>query len=125
MSADRKEPPHIPKEALKFPTTAVHKEHPRTFTWVLFALVFVLAAILIALLVWLFVLRQTPEVAVITPTRPTAEENNEPESTTAEAAVTTQQALSPSTDVAAIETDLEGTTIPDLDPLFADIEAMF
>jgi hypothetical protein len=124
MEAERKDPPYIPKEALKFPSAQV--DQPHTFKWLLIALVFVLAAILIALVVWLFMLQDNPAP---TPTplteRPTAEENNEPESTTAEVAAETQQVMSPSTEISSIETDILSTQAIDLEPLFADIEAMF
>jgi uncharacterized protein HemX len=53
--------------------------------------------------------------------RPTAEENNEPESTTAEAAVETQAALSTSDEIEAIEADIEAT---DLDSLDAELNAI-
>ena len=56
-------------------------------------------------------------------TRPTAEENNEPESTNAEAAVETLNALSPSDTLEAIEADLDGTIFDDLEDDFSTIEA--
>ena len=55
--------------------------------------------------------------------RPTAEENNEPESTTAEAAVETQQALSTSDEITAIEADLEATDLDSLDTELNAIDA--
>lgn len=127
MSDDRKAPPEIPKEALKFPSTSPSVDRPNTFRWVLIALVFVLVAILIALVVWLFLMRDTPATpaALNTAERPTVEENDEPESTTAEVAAEAQQVMSPSTEIDAIETDINSTQEIDLDPLFADIEAMF
>lgn len=57
----------------------------------------------------------------VEPERPTAEENNEPESTTAEAAVETQGALSTSDEIAAIEADIAAT---DLDSLDAELTAI-
>jgi len=62
-------------------------------------------------------------VPVTTPVveRPTAEENNEPESTTAEAQVETMQAVSTSDEISAIEADLEAT---DLDSLDAELNAI-
>lgn len=53
--------------------------------------------------------------------RPTAAENNEPESTTAEAAVEAAQAMSTSDEIAAIEADIEAT---DLDALDAELNAI-
>jgi hypothetical protein len=60
-------------------------------------------------------------IAPTTIERPTVEENNEPESTTAEAAVETQAALSTSDEIAAIEADIEAT---DLDSLDAELTAI-
>ncbi|MAZ29671.1 hypothetical protein CL655_00085 [bacterium] len=125
MNNNRKQPPIIPKTALKFPSRIANPDRPHTFRWLLVAIIFVLIAILVALLLWLYQLRQVADEPVITPTRPTAEQNDEPESTTAEAAAAAQQVMSPSTELSSIETDLNGTQIVDLDPLFADIEAMF
>jgi hypothetical protein len=55
-------------------------------------------------------------------TRPTAEQNNEPESTTAEAAVETAGALSTSDELDPIEADLEATML-DIDADLAAIDA--
>jgi len=55
--------------------------------------------------------------------RPSADENNEPESTTAEAAVTTQGALSPSNEIIAIEADLSATSLSTLDSELQAIDA--
>jgi len=89
-------------------------------------LLIVLCVLLIAVLVGLFLwgrsLNQTP-VATNEITRPTAAENNEPESTTAEAATDTLGILSISTELSTIEADLEATIIDDPEDVFADIEA--
>jgi len=55
--------------------------------------------------------------------RPTAEENNEPESTTAEAAIETGEAMSTSDEIFAIEADLEATDLKGIDAELAAIEA--
>ena len=55
--------------------------------------------------------------------RPTAEENNEPESTTAKAAVETQAALSTSDEISAIEADIAATDLESLDAELSAIEA--
>ncbi|HMA78567.1 MAG TPA: hypothetical protein VKP88_05565 [Candidatus Paceibacterota bacterium] len=126
MEHERKAPPEIPKDALKFPSQEELVDHPHTFRWVLIALVFVLAAILIALVAWLLLMQQQDQMAPEPSTeRPTAAENDEPESTTAEVAAETQNVMSPSTEIDAIETDINSTQPIDLEPLFADIEAMF
>lgn len=124
---ERKRPPQIPKTELKFPTRTKNlSEHaPGAFRFVLIFLIVALVIILTGLLFWLYTLQQPPATATPSPTRPTPEENNEPESATAEAAVVAQLAVSPSTELDAIAVDLDGTTIIDLEPLFVDIEAMF
>ena len=55
--------------------------------------------------------------------RPTAEENNEPESTTAEAQVETMQAVSTSDEITAIEADVEATNLDSLDAELNAIDA--
>ena len=56
-------------------------------------------------------------------TRPTATENNEPESTNAEADVETLGAMSTSNELGAIEADLESTIITDPEADLTAIEA--
>ena len=60
----------------------------------------------------------TPEVL-----RPTAEENNEPESTTAEAQADMMQVTSPSDEISAIEADLGSTDLESLDAELNAIDA--
>lgn len=55
--------------------------------------------------------------------RPTAEENNEPESTTAEAQTEAMQVTSTSDEIQAITADLEGTDLDSLDAEMAAIDA--
>lgn len=122
----KKQPPSIPRSALKFPGQYAERlQKPHTFRWILLGFIVVLIAILAGLLIWLYTLQQPEASPQPAATRPTAEENNEPESTTAEAAAQTQAVMSPSTDLDAIATDLAGTKIIDLEASFADIEAMF
>lgn len=83
---------------------------------VLFGLILILIGILGGLLWWgLQLLNDQSAAQVPTATRPTAEENNEPESTNAEAEVETSAVLSPSDELPAIENDLRGTSIETLD----------
>lgn len=120
-----KQPPHIDPRDLKMPGEIFDDSQPHTARWLLIALVFVLAAILIGLIVWMLSMQSQPAPVTPSATRPSAEENNEPESTTAEAAVDTLQAMSPSTEISSIEADLNATFINELDGDFADIEATF
>ncbi|MEL6805220.1 MAG: hypothetical protein AAFO91_15725, partial [Bacteroidota bacterium] len=84
---------------------------------ILFGLVLILIGLLGGLLWWGSTFFMTP--AIVTPepiiTRPTAEENNEPESSNAEAEVDVLNALSTSNELSAIESDLFGTEIDSLD----------
>lgn len=87
-------------------------------------IIVLLVAILLALLVGLYIWSTTLTApAPIETERPTAEENNEPESTTVEATVDTLQAVSTSNEIDAIEADLDATFITDLDTEFTAIEA--
>ena len=61
----------------------------------------------------------TPPVAAVE--RPSAAQNNEPESAGAQAAIETQSALSTSDEIDAIEADIEAT---DLDSLDAELNAI-
>lgn len=122
---DPKPVPEVPIEDMKMPDTLLTEENVRG-RWpviVLILLVVLLALIAAALYLWSTQL-QTPQATVAPPpTRPSIEENNEPESTTAEAIVETQSALSPSTELDAIEADLSATLLPELETAFGSIEA--
>ena len=94
---------------------------------ILFGVILILIGILGALLWWGSQFLTGPEVASPTPvaTRPTAAENNEPESTNAEADLTVIQALSTSDEITAIEADLFGTDIEGLDPEITTLNQIF
>ncbi len=65
---------------------------------------------------------QVPPAPLPTPIRPTAEMNNEPESTTAEAQVESFGAMSTSNEIEAIEADLESTNLDSLESELLQIE---
>ena len=94
---------------------------------VLITLVVVLLLILGGLFWWFGVLQQSsqPELTPVTPPapieRPTPEENNEPESTTAEAQTEVLETVSTSDEIDAIVADLEST---DLDSLDAELQTI-
>lgn len=71
---------------------------------------------------WWYATKLQPAPAPI-PTQPIAEQNNEPESTTAEAQVQTMNVLSSSDELSAIEADLESTNLDSLDTELNAIEA--
>ncbi len=85
-----------------------------------------LFAILVALLggiyYWYTILMSTPIEAPL-PTRPTAEQNNEPESTTAEARTAATDVVSTSDELDAIAADAGSTNFEPLDSSFAAVES--
>jgi cytoskeletal protein RodZ len=93
----------------------------------LFTLAVLLVLILAGMFYWFNVVSQNAETPTTTVERPTPEENNEPESTTAEAQVETMQAVSTSDEISAIESDIEGTMLDnianELNAIDAEIEA--
>lgn len=95
--------------------------HPSRFGTVILILILILFILLVALYIWsrAFIAVETTEA--LTPTRPTAEENNEPESNNAEAETTILDVFSTSDELSAIEADLSAT---DLSNLNADLNAI-
>lgn len=83
-------------------------------TSVIVVLTLVLVAIFAGLGYWYYLVMNTP-IVDNTPLRPTAEMNNEPESTTAEARTSTMDVVSTSDEIEAIEADVESTNLDDLD----------
>ncbi len=82
----------------------------------------ILFAILGGLYYWYYTVMSI-EIVEPTTTRPTAEENNEPESTTAEARTSTMNIVSTSDEIDAIEADVQSTNLNDLDSEINAIEA--
>lgn len=82
----------------------------------LLTLTLLLILILGGMYYWFFIIQSTSDTPVDTPvTRPTFEENNEPESTTAEARTEINNVTSPSDELSAIENDLDSTLIDEND----------
>lgn len=105
----------MPEES--FGISRVVEERPHSHTGIIIGiLIIVLMLILGGLYLWVEIIRTTPQIPQ-TPeaTRPTAEENNEPESTNAEAQVETLKVLSTSDELSAIRADLESGDINGLD----------
>jgi len=115
-------------EKLKMPEerfgNIVVEEHSSVLAIILGMLIVFLMLILAGLYVWGEYLNKppVPEPVSVTLERPNAEENNEPESTTAEAEVETMSAISTSDEISAIESDLSGTFVDSLDAEFVTIE---
>lgn len=123
--------PNFEGAAMKMPTASTSKkiEVPKS-TGVLSApiiilLFLILVAILAGLFYW-YLLVAKPE-AIPTQLRPTAMQNNEPESTTAEARTEVMDVVSTSDELSAIKADLESTYLGDLtteiNPIKAELNA--
>lgn len=117
-------PPQTPPEP-ESPRSSLHPESANSvaghFSLIVFFLVIMLIGVLGGLVWWItFDTTLAPSPTPVTE-RPSAAENNEPESTTAEAQAEMMRAVSPSDDMSAIEADLEST---ELDALEADMQAI-
>lgn len=88
-------------------------------------LILVLMLILGGLYLWSTSLMKAPAEPMSQPEvqRPTAQQNNEPESTNAEADVETTNALSTSDELSAIRADIGGTNLDNLTDEIKPIEA--
>ncbi|MDA8596804.1 hypothetical protein N9L26_00525 [Candidatus Pacebacteria bacterium] len=117
----------VPDEELKMPaqtfTPREVSDKPSRMGVILGVLIVLLILILAGLYLWGTTLKN--DNAVVTPIteRPSAEENNEPESTTAEAQTETFTAVSTSDELSAIEADIESTNLDSLDAELTAIEA--
>ncbi len=125
MSPENKpQEPVISDDELKIPDSASTKPTNDThLTALLGVLIIVLILILAGLYLWSTTFT-TPDT-VPTPdnnNRPTAAENNEPESTNAEAEVATMNAMSNSTNLDTIAADLESTDLDNLDAELTTID---
>jgi hypothetical protein len=112
----------FPKNEMKMPEESfgisrAPEEQPHSHTGIIIGiLIITLMLILGGLYLWAETIRTAPQVpAAPVATRPTAAENNEPESTNAEAQVETMQALSTSDELDAIKADLQSSDVDGLD----------
>lgn len=117
--------PNFEGEAMKVPPAMQVVSEPVTNNSLVSGPILILLfAILVALLggiyYWYTILMSEPLTS--TPTRPTAEMNNEPESTTAEARTDATDIVSTSDDLEALQADIESTRFDDIDDGFAAIE---
>lgn len=112
--------PNFEGEEMKLPQSTVGTNTSLTSTAsvistpIIILLVLILLAIFAGLGYWYYLVMNTPTVDT-TSLRPTAEMNNEPESTTAEARTSTLDVVSTSDEIEAIEADVESTNLDDLD----------
>lgn len=126
-------PPIVPTDELKKPVGHSFKkisnkplEGTKWAPLILFFLVFVLIIIFVGIFVWQYLLIQNNQVVQSTTSRPTAEQNREPESETARAQTEVLNTLNTSDELFMIEADIESTQIDTLDlemqAIIAEIE---
>lgn len=119
--------PNFEGEEMKLPTVSAARvatptKNQSLLSWPIIVLLFlILLAILGGLYYW-YLLVTKPEM-LDTLLRPTAEQNNEPESTTAEARSGATDVVSTSDEPSAIRADLESTQFEDINTLAAPIES--
>ena len=103
----------------------VQTEQPSHIGVILGVLVLLLMVILGGLYLWGTSMQNQQNLPVVdsTPQRPTAEENNEPESTNAETDVEIDAALSTSDELSAIQADIDSTRMDTLNKEIPAIEA--
>jgi hypothetical protein len=116
-----KKPPYFSDEELKIPDTTLLKGAGSTevqgnplIPYILATLVIILVFILIGLYYWQQLIENTITVDALSD-RPTAAENQEPESDTARAQTQATETMSTSDELNAIEADLESTNLDSLD----------
>jgi hypothetical protein len=112
---------HIPVAKANLP--AVDDTNPRLLTAPIIILLFlILVAILAGFYYW-YTIVMSEQVVAPNDTRPTAEQNNEPESTTAEARTGLMDVVSTSDELDAIAADAQSTNLEDLTTETTAIEA--
>lgn len=118
--------PVISDEELKMPDQAFGTNNangPSLLGPILAVLIVVLILLLGGLYLWGTTLNIGEPEYVPVDERPTPEENNEPESTTAEADVQALETMSTSDEIEAIEADLESTDLDALEEELNQIDA--
>ncbi len=126
MEENQPQAPDFSNEEMKMPETAMVQNQSQDSSSIINGpLLLILAVLLIIILggmyYWFSTMNLSDAPQPAPTTRPSIEENNEPESTTAEAQVETMQAVSTSDELTAIEADLEATNLESLD---AELEAI-
>ncbi len=118
--------PNFEGEEMKLPESdeqylATEKPQTKSSPWILVLLFILLALILAGLIYWYQLATQLPQ-SKPTPERPTAEMNQEPETTNAVAEVESFDAMSTSDEIFTIEADLESTNLDNLETELLQIE---
>jgi len=119
--------PNFEGEEMKLPENDeqyLESENPKATgsPWVLVLLLVLLSLILVGLVYWYYLATEVT-VADPVPGRPTAEMNQEPETTNAVSEVESFGAMSTSDEITTIEADLESTNLDNLDAELMQIEA--
>ncbi len=118
--------PVIAPDELKMPEEAMRASHggdeAATLPIILGVIIVMLVLILGGLYLWGSTLGPAP-LDTNDGARPTAEENNEPESNTADAQVQALETVSTSNEIDAIEADLEATNLDAIDMELGTIDA--
>lgn len=126
MDNNNIEPEQFSDEEMKMPNENVNPMATPEKTSLLGPIIAVLIVILVLVLGGLYMWQSTmlEEPIVLPPVeRPTAEENNEPESNNAEADVQVLETVSTSNSIEAIEADIESTNLDTLDAELTAIES--
>lgn len=118
--------PDFEGEVMKVPKSMQANSEPTTQNSLVNGPILILLfAILVALLggiyYWYTILMKEPVAA--TPLRPTAEMNNEPESTTVEARTAASEVVSTSDELDSLQADIESVNFDDLDDGFNALES--
>ena len=118
--------PNFEGEKMKMPTeretiTSSDQATKDTKGVFIFGMIAALVVILAGLVYW-YIVMQEPAVVTETPTRPTLETNKEPETTTATAQTESYGAMSTSDEITAIEADLESTNLEAIDSELQQID---
>ncbi len=101
----------------------VSDDKPSNFGVIIGLLITILAMVFIGLYIWSELMTRAVVPTGPTIERPTAAENNEPESTTAEASAEVLNVVSTSDELEAIEADLEATVMGDFESDLQAVEA--
>ena len=130
MDEHKPQAPDFEGEKMKMPESAldhgitIDAKERSPMGFIIAILVVLLVAILAGLYLWYnSIITQSQQTPVPAATRPTAEENNEPESPTAKAQTDSFNVVSTSDELSAIEADVESTDLESLDTEMEAIDA--
>lgn len=123
MSTEPNKIPNLDDAPMHMPEQQTYEPESVTNGPILILLIALLLAVLGGMFYWYTMLGKGGVIISPSALRPTAEQNNEPESTTAEAHAEAYGVVSTSDEIPAIEADVEGTNLDSLDSELDAIEA--